>query len=85
LSVLAETVPLSAARIGLGYFDTEVLMTFLSNISCYYIGSMVKMNNGESGKVIFVAPQSISMPIVYVKDKYIDLSQDRQFKIVEML
>lgn len=72
-------------RMGFGYFDTEILMTFLSNISRYYIGSKVKMNNGESGKVIFIAPQSISMPIVHVKDRYIDLSQERQYKIIEML
>jgi len=72
-------------RIGYGYFDTKVLMTFLSNISCYYNGSIVKMNNGETGKVIFVAPQSISMPIVSLKGKYIDLSQNRQLKIVEMM
>jgi putative nucleotidyltransferase with HDIG domain len=72
-------------RIGYGYFDTKVLMTFLSNISCYYIGTNVKMSNGETGKVIFVAPQSISMPIVSVNGKYIDLSQDGQLKIVEMM
>jgi len=60
-------------------------MTFLSNISSYYIGSMVKMNNGETGKVIFVAPQNISMPIVSVNSKYIDLSQNRKLKIVEMM
>lgn len=72
-------------RIGYGYFDTKILMTFLANISCYYIGSIVKMNNGETGKVVFVAPQSISMPIVSVNGKYIDLSQNRQLKIVEMM
>lgn len=72
-------------RIGYGYFDTKVLMTFLSNISHYYVGSMVKMNNGETGKVIFVAPQSISEPIVSVNGNYIDLSQNKQLKIIEML
>lgn len=72
-------------RIGYGHFDTKVMMTFLSNISCYYIGATVKINNGEIGKVIFVAPQSISTPIVSVNGKYIDLSQDKRYKIVEML
>ena len=43
------------------------------------------MNNGEMGKVIFVSPQSISMPIVSVNGKYIDLSQNSQLKIVEMM
>jgi HD-GYP domain-containing protein (c-di-GMP phosphodiesterase class II) len=72
-------------RIGYGYFDTKVMMTFISNISSYYIGTNVKMNNGETGKVIFVAPQSVSMPIVFVNGKYIDLSQNRELKIVEMM
>ena len=72
-------------KIGYGYFDTKILMTFLSNIYCYYIGTNVKMNNGEMGKVIFVAPQSISMPTVSVNGKYIDLSQNRQLQIVEMM
>ncbi|MDF2524071.1 MAG: metal dependent phosphohydrolase [Clostridiales bacterium] len=72
-------------RIGYGYFDTKVLMTFLSNISTYYIGTIVKMNNGETGKVIYIAPQSISTPIVSVNGMYIDLSQNRQLKIVEMM
>jgi len=71
--------------IGYGYFDTKVLLTFLSNISSYYSGTFVKMNNGEMGKVIFVTPQSISMPIVAVNGKYIDLSQNRQLKIAEMM
>lgn len=71
--------------IGYGYFDTKVLMTFLSNISCYYNGTIVKMNTGEMGKVIFVAPHSISMPTVSVNGNYIDLSQNRQLQIVEMM
>ncbi|MCR4436265.1 MAG: hypothetical protein QHH06_10835 [Clostridiales bacterium] len=54
-------------------------------LSGWCFGSTVKMNNGETGEVIFVAPQSISTPIVYVNGKYIDLSQNKQFKIVEML
>jgi hypothetical protein len=43
------------------------------------------MNNGETGKVIYIAPQSISTPIVSVNGMYIDLSQNRQLKIVEMM
>lgn len=72
-------------KIGYGYFDTKILMTFLANISCYYVGASVKMNNGETGKVIFVAPQNISMPIVAMGESYVDLSQDKKLKIVEMM
>jgi len=72
-------------RIGFDHFDTKILMTFLSHISCYYTGSTVKMNNGETGKVIYIVPQSISTPIVSINGRYIDLSRDRKLKIVEML
>ncbi|KUO73050.1 MAG: hypothetical protein APF77_20475 [Clostridia bacterium BRH_c25] len=73
------------ARVGYDHFDAKILMTFLSKISCYYTGSTVKMNNGETGKVIYIAPQSISTPIVSVNGRYIDLSRDRKLKIVKML
>ena len=72
-------------RIGFGHFDTKVLMTFLHNISGYYIGSKVKMNTGDNGEIIFIPPQSITTPIVLVQGKYLDLSQDSKLKIVEML
>ncbi|NSW91779.1 MAG: HD-GYP domain-containing protein [Firmicutes bacterium] len=72
-------------RIGYGYFDTKVMITFLSNVSSYYIGSKVKMNNGKTGEVVFISPQSISTPIVSVDGMYIDLSQNKQYKIVEMV
>jgi len=72
-------------RIGYGKFDIQVLTTFLSNISRYYIGAAVKMNNGETGEVIFIAPQCISRPIVSINGNYIDLFKDRHYKIVEVL
>jgi putative nucleotidyltransferase with HDIG domain len=72
-------------RIGYGHFDTKVMMTFLSNISSYYIGSTVKMNTGEIGKVIFTPIQSISTPVVFINGRYVDLSKNKELKIVEML
>lgn len=72
-------------RIGYGHLDTRILMTFLSRICCYYIGATVRVNNDKTGKVIFVTPKNISTPIVYVDGEYIDLSRNKQYKIVEML
>jgi len=72
-------------RIGYGHFDTRVMMTFLSNIFSYYIGSTVKMNTGEIGKVVFTPLQSISTPVVYVNGRFVDLSKNKKLKIVDML
>jgi putative nucleotidyltransferase with HDIG domain len=72
-------------KIGYGFFDTKVMLTFLANIAEYYIGSKVRMSNGQLGKVVFVAPRQASTPIVEVDGVYIDLSHSSECKIVEML
>jgi len=72
-------------RMGYSKFDAKILMTFLTNICGYYIGSMVKMNNGQIGQVIFISPLRISKPIVSVDGRCIDLSRKKYFRIDEML
>lgn len=72
-------------KIGYGYFDTKVMLTFLSNISNYYIGSKVRMNTGEIGEIVYVPPQCISKPIILIGDTHIDLSVDSRYSIVEMI
>ncbi|MEG6611933.1 HD-GYP domain-containing protein [Pseudoclostridium thermosuccinogenes] len=73
------------AGIGGGYYDPDILLTFLHNISQYYIGSKVMMNTGKVGEVVYVPPHCISRPVVRVEDEYIDLSIQKNIKIVEML
>jgi len=72
-------------RIGYSKFDTRILMTFLSNIYRYYIGTLVRMSNGQIGQIVFISPEKISTPIVFLNGKYIDLSQMKYFKIEEVL
>ncbi|HAZ37730.1 MAG TPA: HD-GYP domain-containing protein [Clostridiaceae bacterium] len=72
-------------NIGYGYFDTKILMTFLSNISSYYIGSKVLMNTGDSGYVAYVDPLRVYYPIVCIKSDYYDLSKEKSLKIDRML
>ena len=76
---------LEFSRIGYGYFDTKIMMTFLSNISSYYIGSRVRMNDGKIGEVVFISQQNISKPIVNVDGMYIDLANHSQYRIIEMV
>ena len=72
-------------KIGYGQFDVRVMLTFLTNIANFYIGSKVKMNTGEIGEIVFVPPYNISKPVVALGNKYIDLSKDTSYKIKEMV
>lgn len=72
-------------KMGFEHFDPKVMMEFFRNIANYYTGAKVKMNTEEVGEIVCILPQSISTPMVVVGDKYLDLSTDTDYKIVEML
>lgn len=72
-------------KMGYGQFDTKVMITFLTNIVCYYIGAKVRMNNGEIGEIVYVAPQNKTKPIVRIGKTLIDLSENNEYKIAEMV
>lgn len=58
-----------------GLLDTEYLLIFLQNIAYTYVGSWVKLSNGEIAEVVFINSAQLSKPIVKCNDEFIDLSQ----------
>lgn len=70
--------------IGIRMFDTKVLNTFMRNISPYYIGADVVLNNGEEGKIVYIPPQDVLSPIVKVQSDYLDLSKQNNMRITGM-
>lgn len=68
-----------------GKLHPVILDTFISHMCMYYIGSKVRLDNGEIGEVVFINSRSVSRPIIKVNDQYIDLSQESNLKIEEML
>lgn len=73
------------AEIGKGKLDEDMLSIFLKNIVSLYIGSKVKMCNGEMGEIIHIPEDNTSNPIVKVGDVYYDLSKTEKLKIEEMI
>ncbi len=71
--------------IGEGYYDPEILLKFIHNISQYYVGSRVMMSTGKFGEIVYVPPHNISNPVVRVDGSFIDLSAQKSMKIMEML
>ena len=67
-----------------GKLDTKILLTFLTNIATYYIGTYVQLSNGQIGEVVAINPACVYRPIIKVQDKYIDLYTDHSIHIIEL-
>lgn len=65
--------------------DAGIILTFLKRISSYYIGNMVRLNNGTEGEIVYINHSRISRPLIKTNDKIIDLSMIPDLKITEML
>ncbi|WHH61351.1 HD-GYP domain-containing protein [Petroclostridium sp. X23] len=70
---------------GISYFDTTVLTAFLKNLAVNYTGTKVLLNNGETGEIVYIPPQDIACPIVEVKSRYIDLSREKDIRVMMVL
>jgi len=64
-----------------GYLDPVVLNTFLSNISHYYTGSVVKLNDGRIAEVVYINYMQYGKPVLKIGDEYIDLMVRKNLKI----
>lgn len=67
-----------------GYLDTIVLNTFLSNISHYYIGNKVRLNDGRIAEVIYINPHQYGKPVIKIGDEYVDLTITKGVSIEEL-
>ena len=67
---------------GVGAFEPAILDVFINNISVYYTGSNVWLNNEKTGEIVFIPPYDVSNPIIHVESEYIDLSLQSDMKIV---
>lgn len=69
--------------------DPSILYLFLRRIAANYIGQRVKLNNGQSGEIIFIPQINLHRPILKIKetDKMIDLSKsdNAHLDIVEFI
>lgn len=65
--------------------DAGIMLTFLNHISSYYVGTMVKLNDGTVGEIVYINSSRISRPLIKTSGSIIDLSALPHLKIVEML
>lgn len=65
--------------------DHRVVSVFLHNIASYYIGDFVKLSNGDIGEIIYINPNNVSKPIIKASNQFIDLTVEKDLKIVELI
>ncbi len=71
--------------IGFDFVDPKVMMVLFSNMPNYYVGSKVKMENGEIGEVVYVPNQCVYAPVVRVNDNFYDFTYEQDSLIKEFL
>lgn len=62
-------------------FDPAIIGKILENIATSYIGSSVRLNTGQSGKIVFINNRRVARPIVEINGSMFDLSNEEEKKI----
>lgn len=69
---------------GVKLYDTSVIFTLLENISPYYIGMKVKLEDGRMGEIMYIPPNDMLSPIVKINDELIDFSRRTDLDISDI-
>ena len=70
-----------------GQFDIEIVQVLLKNVARFSLGSIVKLNNGSIGDVMFIDTKSPIRPIIKVEntDQLLDLRTNRAYYIDQII
>ncbi len=59
---------------GLQKYDTRFILTFLENVVNTYLLNTVQLNNGVTGKIVYINKEHLSSPTIQTDTGFIDLS-----------
>lgn len=68
-----------------GYLDPEAVSAFLSNVSNFYVGTLVKLNDGRIGQVVMINKTEPYRPLVKINDEYVDLSKNYDLEVETLI
>ncbi len=72
-------------KIGYDIVDPMVMGIMFDNMPRYYIGSKVKLDNGEIGEVVYVPSSCAYAPVVKIKEDFVDFAKEKEALISELL
>jgi putative nucleotidyltransferase with HDIG domain len=70
---------------GVRLFDYPILYVFLKHIAPLYVGNKVRLSNGDVGEIVFIPPQDITSPILYINSEYMDLGRNNDIKVLQVI
>jgi putative nucleotidyltransferase with HDIG domain len=70
---------------GYSKYDPKYIMTFLQGIVQTYIHTGVRLSNGMDGQIIMINRLDLSRPVIKVKERFIDLSKQRDVYITNVI
>ncbi|WP_066498452.1 HD-GYP domain-containing protein [Abyssisolibacter fermentans] len=68
-----------------GVLNPKISLLFLKNISAFYVGNIVKLNNGEIGEIVYVDKNNPTRPVVKVDDIFCDLMKAKDIEIMDVI
>ncbi|MBS4537278.1 HD-GYP domain-containing protein [Clostridium sp. D2Q-11] len=68
-----------------GTLDGRISTVFLNNISKFYIGNIVKLNNGSIGEIVYVNKAVPTRPVIKVDNVFIDLLKNKDYEVVDII
>jgi putative nucleotidyltransferase with HDIG domain len=70
---------------GFDKYDTDLILTFLKNVSNSFIGQRVRLNNGVEGEVVFIPTEHLSRPTIKCHNNFIDLTVHKDIRIASVI
>ncbi|MBQ8878408.1 MAG: HD-GYP domain-containing protein, partial [Lachnospiraceae bacterium] len=70
---------------GLQKYDTRFILTFLENVVNTYLLNSVRLNNGVTGKIVYINKEHLSSPTIQTEHGFIDLSQHPELYIENLI
>lgn len=65
--------------------DPYISRAFLKGISEFFVGNMVRLNDGRVGKVVYIYPNQPTKPVVLAEGEFLDFSKKSDVTVVEIL
>lgn len=70
---------------GFQKYDVRYILTFLENVVNTYYNNTVLLNNGVTGKIIFINKSNLAAPTIQTDDGFLDLSKHPELYIEDII
>jgi len=70
---------------GLQKYDARFILTFLENVVNSYLLNDVRLNNGVTGKIVFINKEHLASPTIKTSEGFLDLSEHPDLYIDDLI